>query len=641
MTNHWIDIRNADCVLIIGSNAAENHPICMKYVLQAQAKGAKVIHVDPRYSRTSARADMFIRIRTGTDIAFMGGMIYWILEDMRKNPGNYNLQYVQQYTNAAYIINSGIKLPGDEGQNGLFSVWDSTNSKYDTATWKYADPANATGESKLLTDNWSGWTSRAADEETAWGELNNNCVLKLLWRNYRRYDKATVSKITGIPQEKLEAVYAEYAKTGATGQAGTIMYAMGATQHTYAVQNIRAYSIVQLLLGNMGVAGGGVNALRGTSNVQGSTDQALLEHILPGYLKMTTDVDAHQTLAGYISNITPAATNPPGDLAGDNPVNWWKNTPKYVHSLLKAWWPDVALADSYNYLPKKRATGVNYTHMGLIEAIGKGGPDGVEGLWIWGQNPAAGGPTSLGARDALKKLKWMVASDIWFNETHTFWKRPDVDPSTIDTEVFLLPAAGSFEKEGSVSNSGRWVQWRYKAVEPPGEAIPDLDMMIQLFKRIRKLYDDEVKAGKTSVIPEPILNLSWDYSDEEEADVIAREMNGHALTADVPKSGAPGTFYEVGELIDWFNDLQPDGKTSSGNWLHCGQYTKASAADQQDYAELITVVNGIPSINKAKKRNVVDSSPSQVGLYPNWSWCWPRNRRIIYNRAAVDLNGNP
>jgi len=544
---------------------------------------------------------------------------------------------VQHYTNAAYIVNDGVKLPGDTDQNGLFSGW--ADGKYDTATWKYANTAAATAEAKLLTPNWEGWTNRASDENTAWGELNNNCVLKLLWRNYKRYDKATVSKITGIPVDKLEVVYAEYAKTGAKGKAGTIMYAMGATQHTYGSQNIRAYSLVQLLLGNMGVAGGGINALRGTSNVQGSTDQALLEQYLPGYLKTTTDTDTHQTLADYVANITPAATNPPGELGGDNPVNWWKNTPKYVHSLLKAWWPNVALADSFNYLPKKKASGVNYTHMGLIQAIGEGK---IEGLWIWGQNPAAGGPTSLGARDALKKLKWMVASDIWFNETHTFWKRPGVTSGDIQTEVFLLPAAGSFEKEGSVSNSGRWVQWRYKAVEPPGEAIPDLDMMIRLFKRIRELY---VKEGGT--FADPIVNLGWEYSDEEEADVIAREMNGYALTADVPKPGSPGTFYEVGELIDWFNDLQTDGRTSSGNWLHCGQYTKAGAADLQNYPELITVVKGVPSgngiesINKARKRNTVDSSPNQVGLYPNWSWCWPRNRRIIYNRAAVDLDGNP
>jgi formate dehydrogenase-N alpha subunit len=632
MTNHWIDIRNADCVLIIGSNAAETHPICMKYVLEAQDRGARVIHVDPRYSRTSARADMYVRIRTGTDIAFMGGMILYILNDMRKNPTKYNLQYVQQYTNAAYIVNPDVKLPGDEGQKGLFSGWDG--KKYDTATWKYANAAIATAEARLLTPNWEGWTSRtAADDETAWAELDNNCVLKLLWRNYKRYTPEKVEQITGIPRAKQEQVYSEYAKSGATGKAGTIMYAMGATQHTYGVQNIRTYSIVQLLLGNMGVTGGGINALRGTSNVQGSTDQALLEQYLPGYLKTTTDADAHQTLAGYVANITPAQTNPPVEMGGDNPVNWWKNTPKYVHSLLKAWWPNSDLTTSYTYLPKKKASGVNYTHVGLIEAIGRGE---IEGLWVWGQNPAAGGPTSLGARDALKKLKWMVASDIWFNETHTFWKRPGVESGDIQTEVFLLPAAGSFEKEGSVSNSGRWVQWRYKAVEPPELAISDLDMMIQLFKRIRQLYESEGGA-----FPDPILNLGWGYSDEEEPDVIAREMNGCALTADVPKSGAPGTFYQVGELIDWFNDLQPDGRTSSGNWLHCGQYTKASAADQANYPELITVVNGIPSINKARKRNNVDSSPNQVGLYSDWSWCWPRNRRIIYNRAAVDLDGKP
>jgi formate dehydrogenase-N alpha subunit len=423
---------------------------------------------------------------------------------------------------------------------------------------------------------------------------------------------------------------------------------MGATQHTYGSKNIGAYSIVQLLLGNIGVTGGGINALRGTSNVQGSTDQALLEQYLPGYIKTTTDINVvdpdpakthtHQTLAGYLADITPLATNPPGELAGDASVNWWKNTPQYVHSLLKAWWPNVALADSYNYLPKKKASGVNYTHMGLIKAIADGD---IEGLWIWGQNPAAGGPTSLGARDALKKLKWMVASDIWFNETHTFWNRPEagVNPADIQTEVFLLPAAGSFEKEGSVSNSGRWVQWRYKAVEPPGEAIPDLDMMIRLFKRIRELYEEE---GGTYA--DPIVNLGWDYSDEEEADVIAREMNGYALEDfDIINATtlAVTRHYAKGELIDWFNDLQKNGKTSSGNWLHCGQYNKASAADQQNYAELITVVNGIPSINKARKRGAVDTSLNQVGLYPDWSWCWPRNRRIIYNRAAVDLDGNP
>ncbi len=622
MTNHWIDIRNTDCALIIGSNAAENHPVCMKYVLEAQDRGAKVIHVDPRYSRTSARANTYVRIRTGTDIAFMGGMIYHILEDMRKNPANYNLEYVQNYTNAAYIVNPDIKLPGDAGQKGLFSGWDG--GKYDPATWKYADMANATAEAKLLTPNWQGWTSRAADEATAWGELDNNCVLKLLWRHYSRYSKATVSRITGIPEAKLDEVYTEYARTGARGKAGTIMYAMGATQHTYGSQNIRTYSITQLLLGNIGVAGGGINALRGTSNVQGSTDQCLLEHILPGYLKMVTDADAHQTLAGYLANVTPAATSPPAEMAADKSVNWWSNTPKYFISLLKAWWPDVDHTVSFDYLPKKKASGANYTHLGMIQAIGEGK---IDGLWIWGQNPAAGGPASLGAREALGKLKWMVASDIWFNETHLFWKRPGVNPEEIDTEVFLLPAACSFEKEGSISNSGRWVQWRYKAVDAPGQAVPDLDIMIRLFKKIRRLYQSE---GGT--FPDPILNLGWDYSDEEEADVIAREMNGYDLTS--------------GKLMASFVNLKDDGTTSSGNWLHCNQYTPASDADKQAYPDLISVVGGVESINKARRRNNVDTSligsgGVGAGLYSNWAWCWPVNRRVIYNRASVDLDGNP
>jgi len=636
MTNHWIDIRNADCVLIIGSNAAENHPISFKYVLEAQDRGAKVIHVDPRFSRTSSKADRYIRIRSGTDIAFMGGMIYYILNDMRLHPENYNLEYVQYYTNAAYIISSDIKLPGDDGQNGLFSGWDG--KKYDATTWKYPNMSKATSEAKLLTPNWSGWTNRAADEATAWGELDNNCVLKLLWRNYRRYDETTVSKITGIPVEKMEAVYKEYAKTGAKGKAGTILYAMGATQHTYGTQNIRAYSIIQLLLGNMGVAGGGINALRGTSNVQGSTDFALLEQYLPGYIKVNTDADADQELGNastpntYLNRITPPATNPPDGFAGTDPVNWWKNTPKYVESLLRAWWPSVDPAISYKYLPKKKASGVNYTHVGLIEAIGRGE---IEGLWIWGQNPAAGGPDSLGARDALKKLKWMVASDVWFNETSTFWKRPDpdVNPADIQTEVFLLPAAASFEKEGSISNSGRWVQWRYRAVMPPEEAMSDLDMMSRLFKRIQELYVADLAAPNR----EAITLLDWPYGDEVDPDFVAREINGYALV-----DFTTGTrTYKAGELIDWFNDLQIGGKTSSGNWLFCGQYNTASAADQTNYPDLITVVNGFPSINKAKKRNIVDSSLNQIGLYANWAWCWPRNRRIIYNRAAVDLDGNP
>ncbi len=610
MTNHWIDLRNSDCVMIIGSNAAENHPMSFKWVTEAKERGAKLINVDPRFTRTSSKADIYVRIRSGTDIAFIGGMIYHILEDMRQNTQNYNTDYVSQYTNAAYVVNNKVKLPGEDGQAGLFSGWDGV--KYDSSTWKYANPTTPTAEKKLLSPGWAGWVNRASDDEdTAWGELNDFCVLKLLWKQYRRYDKATVSKITGIPAETLEGVYAEYAKTGARGKAGTIMYAMGTTQHTYGTQNIRSYAILQLLLANMGVAGGGINALRGTSNVQGSTDMCLLSHILPGYLKIPTDADTDTTLAGYLARITPGSVSPPAELEGGNPVNWWQHTPKYVTSLLKSWWPDTDHNVSYHYLPKT-ASGINYTHIGMIEAMGAGK---IEGLWVWGQNPAVGGPNSNGAREALGNLTWLVSVDIWMNETAEFWRRPGVKPADIGTEVFLLPAACSYEKHGSVSNSGRWAQWRYKAVEPPGEAKPDLEIMSHIMTKLKQLYESDAGAPNREAITE----LAWPYGDDPDPDFVAKEINGYAL---VGFTTAGGREYAAGEQIDSFVDLQSNGTTASGNWLYCNQYTTADG-------------------NKLKRRDTVDTSLNQIGLYSKWSWCWPVNRRIIYNRASVDIDGNP
>jgi len=612
MTNHYIDIRNSDCIMIIGSNAAENHPVSFKWVTVAKERGAKLIHVDPRFTRTSARADIYARLRSGTDITFIGGMIYYVLEDMRKNPQKYNIEYVVQYTNAAYIVNEDLKLPGEPGQDGLFSGWDG--AKYDTATWQYKDKPTPPAEAKLLSLFWDGWTKRANPfPEDAWGELDPHCVLRLLYEQYKRYDLDTVSEITGVSVETLLEVYGEFAKTGARGKAGTIMYAMGTTQHTYGTQNIRSYAILQLLLGNMGVAGGGINALRGTSNVQGSTDMCLLSHIIPGYLKVPCDADSDTTLAGYLGRITPGAITPPPELEGDTSANWWQNTPKYVASLLKAWWPTKELDTSYHYLPKV-VNGKNYTHIALFEAMGRGE---IDGLWVWGQNPAAGGPDSNGEREALGRLEWLVSVDIWENETADFWKRPGVDPATIDTEVFLLPAACSFEKSGSISNSGRWAQWRYQAVEPPGEAKPDLEIMSLLAERIKKLY----KAG--GVFPEPILALDWAYGEEVDADDVAKEVNGYALEDFVVSPGTSSErIYKAGDLIDSFAHLQANGKTSSGNWLYCNQYTEADG-------------------NKLKRRDNVDSSLKEIGLYSKWSWCWPLNRRIIYNRASVDLAGNP
>ena len=575
MTNHWIDIRNADCIMIIGSNAAENHPISFKWVTEAIENGAKLISVDPRFTRTSSKAHIYAPIRSGTDIAFIGGMVNYLLNDMEENPDNYNMEYVTQYTNAAFIVN-----PEFTFSDGLFG--EMKDGQYTTAakrTWKYADTETPSTDPTLK---------------------NPSCVFQLLKQHYSRYDVDMVCDITGTPKDVYLDVCNTYCATGATGKAGTIMYAMGTTQHTYGTQNVRSYAVLQLLLGNMGIAGGGINALRGTSNVQGSTDMCLLTHILPGYLAApnTSDTD----LDAYLKRARPAVIKPQG-LTGDQSSNWWGNYKKYIVSLLKAWYGDAATADNdfcFNYLPKCDAS-VNYTHIGMIEAIGQGI---AKGLWVWGQNPASGGPNSNGARNALGNLDWLVSADIWMNETAEFWKRPGVEPADISTEVFVLPAACSYEKEGSISNSGRWAQWRYKAVEPPGEAMADLEIMNLVMLKLKQLYTVDTQAPQR----EAITRLDWNYGTHVTSDAVAKEINGYDLT--------------TGKLIDKFTLLTDDGDTSSGNWLYCNMYTEADG-------------------NKAKKREPVDSHPKQIGLYANWSWCWPLNRRIIYNRASVDLDGVP
>lgn len=560
--------------MIIGSNAAENHPISFKWVTRAMEQGAKLIHVDPHFSRTSAHADIYAPIRAGTDIAFIGGMIKYVLDDIEQNPQNYNMEYITQYTNAAFLINPDYKFT-----DGLFG--EVSNGKYTAAakaTWKYANVTTPATDTTLK---------------------DPYCVFQQLKKHYARYDVDTVCSITGTPKAIYQEICSTYSMSGKTGKAGTILYAMGATQHTYGVQNIRAYAILQLLLGNMGIAGGGINALRGTSNVQGSTDMALLAHILPGYLGIPRETDTN--MDAYLARLRPATVTPVG-LAGDNSVNWWGNYKKYLVSLLKAWYGDAATADNdfgFGFLPKVDAN-VNYSHVGMFEAMGE---DKIKGLWVWGQNPAVAGPNSNGARTALGKLEWLMLADIWMNETAEFWKRPGVDPKEINTEVFVLPVAASYEKEGSITNSGRWAQWRYKAVEPPGEAIADLEVMNMMMEKIKELY-----KGDSRPQAQQINAIDWNYGTHITSDIIAKELNGYDLI--------------TGKLVTSFTNLKDDGTTTSGNWLFTNWYTDADG-------------------NKAKKRNNVDSHPQKIGLYSDWAWCWPVNRRIIYNRASVDLDGKP
>ncbi len=582
MTNHWIDIRNSDVILIMGSNAAENHPISFKYVLEAKDKGAKLLSVDPRFTRTSAKADTYAPLRSGTDIAFLGGMIKYIIENKL-----YHAEYMQLHTNAPFLVNPDFQMPGD--LDGLFSGYNADKRSYDKSTWTFQRDANGVPKSDPSMQNPS-------------------CVLQLLGKHFSRYSLDVVSDITGTPQEKLTQIYEAYGSTGVAGKAATIMYAMGWTQHTVGTQNIRTMAIIQLLLGNIGIAGGGVNALRGESNVQGSTDHCLLFHILPGYLP--TPKASWSDLATYIEKSTPKTNDP-------DSANWWSNRSKYITSLLRAHFDTgLTAAEDFGYrLLPKLDDGQNASWLMLFDRMFKGG---IKGFFAWGQNPACSGSNANKVRKALAKLDWMVAVNLFDNETASFWKGPGMDPSQIDTEVFFLPIAASFEKEGSITNSGRWAQWRYQAVPPLGNSRHDSVVMNELYFRVAELYRREGGA-----FPEAISKLTWDYGFKGVDDkihhldihAVAKEINGYFLEDKEIK----GKLYKKGQLVPSFAFLQNDGSTNSGNWLYCNSYTEKG--------------------NMLARRSQGD--PSGIGLYPEWSWCWPVNRRILYNRASVDANGQP
>jgi len=570
MTNHWIDIKNSNCIMIIGSNAAENHPLAFKWVIKAMEKGAKLISVDPRFTRTSSRADIYAKMRSGTDVAFIGGMIKYVIEDIEKHPENYNMTYIEEYTNATLLIDPNFKGPAD--LDGLFSGYDAGKRAYDRSSWVYQlDDKGIPKRDLSLKDP--------------------NCVFQLLKKQFARYDVDTVCSITGTSKDVYLKVCETYAATGKPDKSATIIYAMGTTQHTNAAQMIRSYSVLQLLLGNIGVAGGGINAARGQSNVQGSTDHCVLYHILPGYLKTPNPDDVD--LKAYLEHYTPTTSDPLS-------ANWWQNYDKYIISLLKAWYGDTAVASNdfaYEYLPKVDG---DHSHIALAEAIENGV---VKGLISPGHNTAVSGPNVSLERAGLDKLDWLVVCDLWETETAAHWKRPGVDPSRIGTEVFLLPAKASMEKEGSLTNSGRWSQWRYECCDGPGMARSDLWIVTELIKKMKELYDME--GGE---YPAPILNLTCDYGDPPDVHKVAKEINGYDL--------------ETGELLPSFTKLKNDGTTSSGNWLYCASYTEDG--------------------NMAARRDPTQTpEQANIGLYPNWAWCWPVNRRIIYNRASVDLDGNP
>lgn len=592
MTNHWVDIKNADVILIMGSNAAENHPIAMKWVEEARKKGAKVISIDPRFTRTSAKADIYAPLRSGTDNAFLGGMINYAIQN-----GKYNKRYVEDCTNALFLVNTDLQTCRHPSHPGTFS--------HDTS-WDYQyyspDPEPAVRR-PMKTNNLN----------------NTSCVFQKLKEQFSIYTPGMVEKICGTPR----ALFIEICKTFIDGtysdeKSGTILYAMGWTQHTNGSQIVRAASILQLLLGNVGVAGGGINALRGWHNVQGATDMAYLQHYITGYNTAPIGNSAHSTLSVYLTNETPVTKQPQGMPTSGN---WWSNRNRYVKSMLKAWWPDADndsdVTDddtdaSYQFLPKRKA-GKDYTYLSLINDIG----NPIKLLFVWGSNPLVVGPDQLVERAKFKGLDMLVVCDLFETETSNFWTLD----TTCTTEVYLLPGAAFYEKKGSVTNSGRLVQWKDKACEPPGDAKDELEIITDIGKAIQ--------SDPPGLVPQPITRLNWPYDTahlgSDLTEDVAKELNGYALSS-LTSVGSPARSYSPYEQLDNFFALQTNGTTACGNWLYCGTW--------QDTTNPRT-----GNKNQMLNRRPVDDHPCQIGIYRDWGYAWPVNRRIIYNRASVYQSG--
>jgi len=610
MTNGWIDIKNTDMMLIMGGNPAENHPCGFKWAIEAKRnRNAKLISVDPRFTRTSATADLFLQIRAGTDIAFLGGVIRYVLENDRIAK-----DYLVNYTNAAFIVKEGFKLPED----GLFSGFDSATGTYDRSTWNYEQGGDLSGKADLAAHN--GQPAPAGNPTPPLLPTNvaydltlqhPRCVLQLLKQQYSRYTPEAVERITGIPKEQyLKAVdlFTSVRKDGDMKKVATIIYAVGWTQHTFGTQIIRTAAMLQLLMGNVGRAGGGVNALRGHSNIQGATDMAGLYDSLPGYLK--APILADTDLAAFLKRTTPTSSKP----ASWDSFNYYSNTPKFMVSLLKAMYGPAATKENqfaFDYLPKVDHD-YSWTHIWDDMYNGK-----IKGMMAFGMNGVMIGPDTNKNINALKKADWLVVGEIYPDETSEFWRAPGIsveEQKTINTTVYRLPCAGFAEKDGTMTNSARWVTWKFAAVPPPGDARLDQDIVAQIFLRVRDLYKKESGA-----FPDPILNLAWNYADSSHPALsqVAMELNGKALAE--LKDEKTGQVIKAGQQLPGFAWLKDDGSTMCGNWIYSGMWTEAGS--------------------QVQRRGTDD--PSGLGIYPNWAWSWPANRRVLYNRASCDPGGKP
>ena len=607
MTNGWVDIKNTDMMLIMGGNPAENHPCGFKWALEAKRnRNAKLISVDPRFTRTSSVADLFCQIRAGSDIAFLGGVINYAIENDRIAK-----EYLIHFTNAAFIVDNDFKLPGDT--DGVFSGFDAQKMSYNRASWNYVGPNGAKPAAGAPPAAGVPAPLPPLPEKVDYDLTlqNPRCVFQLLKKHYSRYNPDMVERITGIPKDqfvKAADLFTSIRKDGDMKKAGTIIYAVGWTQHSFGTQIIRTAAMLQLLLGNVGRAGGGVNALRGHSNIQGATDMAGLSDSLPGYLKVPTPADT--SFEAWMKRITPAASKP----AQWDSFNYWSNTPKFAVSLLKSLYGDAATKQNgwaFDYLPKVDR---DYTWVNIWNNMYNGV---VKGMLAFGMNGVAIGPDSNKNIDALKRADFLVVGEIYPDETSEFWKSPGIsedEMKKIPTTVYRLPCAGFAEKDGSFTNSARWLLWKNAAVPTPGDCRLDQAIVAQIFLRLRDLYKKD--GGKFAA---PIMNLSWAYSDPMSPPLaeVLKELNGKAL-ADL-EDPATKVQIKTGQQVPGYSWLKDDGTTACGNWIYSGAFTEAG--------------------NITARRDASD--PSGLGVHPGWGFSWPANRRVLYNRASCDVDGKP
>jgi len=586
MTNSWTDIRNTDMVLIMGGNAAEAHPCGFKWVVEAmQHRKAKLVVVDPRFTRSAAVADYYAPVRNGTDIAFLGGVINYLLSNDKIHH-----DYVKIHTDATFLLKENFAY-----DNGFFSGYNADKRSYDKSSWGY----------QLDHDGYVKADASMQDPL---------CVYQQLKKHYSRYTPDLVSRITGTPKDAFLKVCEAIGEMSKPDKVMTIMYALGWTQHSVGSQNIRTMAMIQLLLGNMGRPGGGVNALRGHANVQGITDMCAYSEVLSGYMGAPVDTDVDR--ATYLKARTLKPLRP-------NQMSYWQNFPKFHTSLMKAYYGNAATAENdfaYDWLPKKDAA---YDVLAIFERMHQGK---MNGFLCQGFNPLAAVPNKKKMSAALAKLKYLVMMDPLETETSEFWKNfgplNDVKPDEIKTEVFRLPTSCFAEETGSFTNSGRTLQWKEHAVEPPGEAKVDSEIIARLFMTLRAMY---AKDGGT--LPEPVAALNWPYinANVPSPSEVLREISGKAL-ADVlappdPKDpkAPPKVLVKAGEQVPGFAMLRDDGSTSCGNWLYSGCWSQAG--------------------NLTARRD--PSDPTGLGVYGNWGYSWPANRRILYNRASADKDGKP